>query len=89
MLLVEFNKLIPSNFRINVETRPHYNEAIEYMRRVKEETKENPSVYSEFIRILKLYQNKQMSIDEVNNSVRTNMSEYPALIESFKAFLPN
>ena len=30
-----------------------------------------------------------MSIEEVNNSVRSIMVEYPALIESFKAFLPN
>lgn len=89
MLLVEFNKLIPSNYRINVETRPHYNEAIDYMRRVKEETKEQPLVYTEFINILKLYREKQMSIEEVNSSVRTIMTDYPALIESFKAFLPN
>ena len=89
MLLVEFNKLIPATYRINVETRPHYNEAIEYMRRVKEETKDFPSVYSEFIRVLKLYREKQMTIEEVNNSVRTIMVDYPQLIESFKAFLPN
>lgn len=89
MLLVEFNKLIPSNYRINVETRPHYNEAIEYMRRVKDETKDHPLVYTEFIRILKLYQEKQMNIEQVNNSVKEIMLDYPALIESFKAFLPN
>ena len=89
MLLVEFNKLIPSTYRVNVEIRPHYNEAIDYMRRVKEETKDQPLVYTEFIRVLKLYREKQMSIEEVNNSVRSIMVEYPALIESFKAFLPN
>ncbi|OMJ72232.1 hypothetical protein SteCoe_29371 [Stentor coeruleus] len=89
VLLVEFNKLIPTNYRINVETRPHYNEAIDYMRRVKEETKDRPDVYSEFIKVLKKYQDKTMTIEEVNNSVRTIMVDYPILIESFKAFLPN
>ncbi|OMJ92886.1 hypothetical protein SteCoe_4218 [Stentor coeruleus] len=88
-LLVEFNKLIPSNYRINVETRPHYNEAIDYMRRVKEETKDRPGVYTEFIQVLKKYQDKTMTIEEVNNSVRVIMVDYPVLIESFKAFLPN
>jgi histone deacetylase complex regulatory component SIN3 len=88
-LLLEFNKLIPANFRINVETRPHYQEAIEYMRRVKEETKNTPDVYSEFITVLKKYQDKIMTIEEVNSKVRVIMCGYPTLIENFKAFLPN
>ena len=88
-LLLEFNKLIPNNFRINVETRPHYQEAIEYMRRVKEETKQTPEVYTEFISVLKKYQDKVMTIEEVNLKVRTIMSGYPTLIDNFKAFLPN
>lgn len=89
ILLLEFNKLIPQNYRISIESRPHYNEAIDYMRRVKEETKHDPSIYEEFIRILKLYQSKEMSLDDVNNSVRRLMTDFPSLIDSFKAFLPN
>lgn len=88
-LLIEFNKLIPANFRISVETRPHYNEAIEYMRRVKEETKDTPGIYTEFISVLRKYQDKSITIDEVNSSVRVIMSNYPILIESFKVFLPS
>ncbi|CAG9310396.1 unnamed protein product [Blepharisma stoltei] len=89
VLLLEFNKLIPQNYRISVESRPHYNEAIEYMRKVKEETKNDPAIYDEFIKILKQYQSKEMSLDDVNNSVRKLMVNYPVLMDSFKAFLPN
>ncbi|CAG9334351.1 unnamed protein product [Blepharisma stoltei] len=89
VLLLEFNKLIPQNYRISIESRPHYNEAIDYMRRVKEETKHDPAIYEEFIRILKLYQGKEMSLDDVNNSVKKLMVDFPSLIDSFKAFLPN
>lgn len=59
------------------------------MRRVKEETKDRPGVYTEFIQVLKKYQSKAMTIEEVNNSVRIIMVDYPVLVESFKAFLPN
>ena len=59
------------------------------MRRVKVETNDNPLVYSEFIQILKKYQDKVMTIEQVNNSVRVIMSGYPNLIDNFKAFLPN
>ena len=59
------------------------------MRRVKEDTKDNADVYTEFIQVLKKYQDKSMTIEEVNSSVRNIMAGYPVLIESFKAFLPN
>lgn len=59
------------------------------MRRVKEETKDSPGVYNEFIEVLKKYQEKQMSLEEVNASVTKIMADYPILIQSFKAFLPN
>ena len=88
-LLLEFNKLIPPTYQTAVEIRPHYQEAIEYMRQVKVETKDNPLVYSEFIQILKKYQDKVMTIEQVNSSVRVIMSGYPNLIDNFKAFLPN
>lgn len=87
-LLGEFNKLIPANFRINIDTKPHYNEAIEYMRRVKEETKDTPEIYKEFISVLRKYQEKSINLEEVNSSVRVIMSNYPVLIENFKVFLP-
>lgn len=88
-LLLEFNKLIPSNFRIQVESRPHYQEAIDYMRRVKEETKNSPNVYTEFISLLKKYQDKSLTIEQVNLTVKQLMSDFPNLIENFKTFLPN
>lgn len=59
------------------------------MRKVKEETKSDPVIYEEFIKVLKLYQSKEMSLDDVNNSVRKLMVDYPILMDSFKAFLPN
>ena len=87
-LLTEFNKLIPTHYRVQVEPRPQYNEAIEYMRRVREETKEDATIYERFMNILKLYQNKNLSLDQVNTAVRELLQGYPELMESFKAFLP-
>jgi histone deacetylase complex regulatory component SIN3 len=92
-LLVEFNKLIPPEYHINVEVHiiqiSPINEAIEYMRRVKEETKYNPNIYKEFTRVLHIYREGEITLEDVNEQVKQLLYSHPALLENFKNFLPN
>mmetsp|Transcript_7761 Transcript_7761/g.14774 ORF Transcript_7761/g.14774 Transcript_7761/m.14774 type:complete len:1058 (+) Transcript_7761:4810-7983(+) len=88
-LLIEFNKLIPPDYRINVQPSVQYEDAIEYLKRVKDETRNEPEIYKEFIRILKLYQNQQITQQSVYEQVQSLMKNYHELFENFVNFLPN
>jgi paired amphipathic helix protein Sin3a len=93
-LLTEFNKLIPPDYRINMQVNSpqpsvQYEDAIEYLKRVKDDTRNEPDIYKEFIRILKLYQSQQITQQSVYEQVQSLMKNYPELFEHFVNFLPN
>lgn len=89
MDFMKLKKLIPSKYRINMKIRTCYNEALKFIKRVQEKTKDQPLVYRGFISALKDYRERKMSILMVVASVNSIIIDYPALIEDFKAFIPN
>ena len=88
-LIQEFNKLIPSQFKSASRPRQHYAAAMDYMQKVKEETRSRPELYDSFIKVLKDYQEKRISIEQVDAKVKEVLAGHPSLIENFKNFLPN
>jgi len=85
-LLNEFNRFLPTDSRIRAQTGRNYQDAVEYVNRIKRYA---PEKYDDFIKILKEYQNEQRSIDDVRDNVAFLLKDHQNLLAEFYQYLPD
>lgn len=71
-----------------MQPRNQFNQAMEFMKQVKDATTNEPRVYEQFVSILKMYQERSIPIEEVDSQVKGLFQGYTVLLDNFKVFLP-
>ncbi|XP_057509784.1 paired amphipathic helix protein Sin3-like 4 [Actinidia eriantha] len=97
-LILGFNTFLPKGYEITLppEDEPppakkpvEFDEAINFVTKIKTRFKGDDHVYKAFLDILNIYRKEHKSIAEVYNEVATLFREHPDLLVEFKHFLPD
>ncbi|KAK6913176.1 Paired amphipathic helix [Dillenia turbinata] len=96
-LILGFNTFLPKGYEItipNEEENPpkkmvEFEEAINFVNKIKKRFQNDDQVYKSFLDILNMYRKEHKSITEVYQEVATLFGNHPDLLEEFTRFLPN
>ncbi|GFZ00105.1 SIN3-like 4 [Actinidia rufa] len=97
-LILGFNTFLPKGYEITLppEDEPppakkpvEFDEAINFVTKIKTRFKGDDHVYKAFLDILNIYRKEHKSIAEVYKEVATLFREHPDLLVEFKHFLPD
>eukprot|EP00127_Corallochytrium_limacisporum_P001852 Clim_evm7s88 gene=Clim_evmTU7s88 len=66
-----------------------FNQAINYVSKIKTRFSQHPEIYKNFLEILHTYQKEQTSIKDVYNQVAQLFNRHQDLLEEFSQFLPD
>ncbi|XP_055802807.1 paired amphipathic helix protein Sin3-like 2 isoform X2 [Solanum dulcamara] len=69
--------------------RSNFEEAISYVKKVKERFQNDNHVYESFLDILKMYRKEHKNIDKVYHEVAILFNDHPDLLDDFTKFLPD
>ncbi|XP_024363995.1 paired amphipathic helix protein Sin3-like 4 isoform X2 [Physcomitrium patens] len=91
-LILGFNTFLPKGYEITLpeEEKPavEFDQAINYVNKIKARFAANESVYKQFLEILNYYRKGNKSINEVYQEVARLFANHPDLLEEFTYFLP-
>lgn len=91
-LILGFNTFLPKGYEITLpeEEKPavEFDQAINYVNKIKARFATNESVYKQFLEILNYYRKGNKSINEVYKEVARLFANHPDLLEEFTYFLP-
>lgn len=79
---------VPSQTMQNPVTRLKVEDALSYLDRVKQQFSSNPSIYNEFLDIMKKFKAQSIDTPGVINQVSMLFNGHPELMIGFNAFLP-
>lgn len=95
-LILGFNTFLPEGYEITVppEELPtrkpvEFNQAINYVNKIKKRFQKDEQVYKTFLDILNMYRKGNKSIDEVYREVERLFYAHQDLLEEFTRFLPD
>ncbi|KVH97754.1 hypothetical protein Ccrd_000113, partial [Cynara cardunculus var. scolymus] len=96
-LILGFNTFLPKGYEITLsdEDEPHakkpveFEEAIQFVNKIKMRFQGDDHVYKSFLDILNLYRKENKSISEVHQEVATLLHNQPDLLKEFTNFLPD
>lgn len=95
-LILGFNTFLPKGFEITLpsEDEPtpkkpvEFEEAINFVNKIKTRFQHDDRVYKEFLEILNMYRKESKSITEVYQEVASLFRQHPDLLDEFTHFLP-
>uniref|UniRef100_A0A7I4FH13 Histone deacetylase interacting domain-containing protein n=1 Tax=Physcomitrium patens TaxID=3218 RepID=A0A7I4FH13_PHYPA len=91
-LIFGFNAFLPRGYEITQpeEEKPavEFDQAINYVNKIKARFATNESVYKQFLEILNYYRKGNKTINEVYQEVAKLFADHPDLLEEFTYFLP-
>lgn len=95
-LILGFNTFLPEGYEITVPSEElrtrkqpvEFNQAINYVNKIKTRFQNDEQVYKNFLDILNMYRQGNKSIDVVYGEVETLFSNHQDLLEEFTHFLP-
>ncbi|KAL5725314.1 hypothetical protein ACHQM5_008470 [Ranunculus cassubicifolius] len=95
-LILGFNTFLPKGFEITLplEDEPapkkpvEFDEAINFVNKIKTRFQNDDHVYKEFLEILNMYRKECKSITDVYQEVASLFRQHPDLLEEFTHFLP-
>mgnify|MGYP001123708163 FL=1 len=80
----------PSSFGAATRRQPiEFNQAINYVNKIKTRFSSQPDIYKNFLEILHTYQREQKSIKEVYDQVAQLFRSHSDLLSEFSQFLPD
>ncbi|XP_071735041.1 paired amphipathic helix protein Sin3-like 2 isoform X1 [Rutidosis leptorrhynchoides] len=96
-LIFGFNTFLPKGYEITVieedEVAPkktvEFEEAINFVNKIKQRFINNDHVYKSFLDILNMYRKEHKGITEVYQEVATLFNDHPDLLDEFTRFLPD
>ncbi|KAI3720274.1 hypothetical protein L6452_21187 [Arctium lappa] len=96
-LILGFNTFLPKGYEITLsdEDEPpakkpvEFEEAIQFVNKIKMRFQGDDHVYKSFLDILNLYRKENKSISEVHQEVAALLHNQPDLLKEFTNFLPN
>ncbi|XP_010255489.1 PREDICTED: paired amphipathic helix protein Sin3-like 4 isoform X2 [Nelumbo nucifera] len=96
-LILGFNTFLPKGYEITLpledETPPkkpvEFEEAINFVNKIKTRFQNDDHVYKSFLDILNMYRKENKSITEVYQEVATLFHDHPDLLSEFTHFLPD
>ncbi|XP_024382732.1 paired amphipathic helix protein Sin3-like 4 isoform X2 [Physcomitrium patens] len=91
-LIMGFNAFLPRGYEITQpeEEKPavEFDQAINYVSKIKSRFATKESVYKQFLEILNFYRKGNKTINEVYQEVAKLFADHPDLLEEFTYFLP-
>lgn len=95
-LILGFNTFLPKGYEITLpsEDEPlpkkpvEFEEAINFVNKIKTRFQDDDRVYKEFLEILNMYRKESKSITEVYHEVASLFHHHPDLLDEFTHFLP-
>ncbi|XP_071711389.1 paired amphipathic helix protein Sin3-like 2 [Rutidosis leptorrhynchoides] len=96
-LIFGFNTFLPKGYEITVieEDEPpikrtvEFDEAINFVNKIKKRFQNNDHVYKSFLDILNMYRKEHKGINEVYREVAALFDDQPDLLDEFTRFLPD
>ncbi|GAB2288791.1 Paired amphipathic helix protein Sin3-like 2 [Dionaea muscipula] len=94
-LIYGFNTYLPKGYEITLDDHEgppkkavEFEEAINFVNKIKRRFQNDDRVYKSFLDILKMYHNKHKNIDEVYEEVSQLFEDHPDLLDEFIRYLP-
>ncbi|XP_058115500.1 paired amphipathic helix protein Sin3-like 4 isoform X2 [Magnolia sinica] len=94
-LILGFNTFLPKGYEITLDDDPppkkpvEFEEAINFVNKIKTRFQNDEQVYKSFLEILNMYRKEHKSITEVYQEVALLFQEHHDLLEEFTHFLPD
>ncbi|EFJ30442.1 hypothetical protein SELMODRAFT_440352 [Selaginella moellendorffii] len=92
-LILGFNTFLPKNYQIVLpeeKKQPvEFDQAINFVNKIKNRFNDNEHVYKAFLEILNKYRKGTKSINEVYDEVASLFRDHPDLLDEFTRFLPD
>ncbi|KAJ3316874.1 Transcriptional regulatory protein sin3, partial [Gonapodya sp. JEL0774] len=89
VMMVSGNDTVVSGMNNKMSPHLEFNNAINYIGRVKKHFKSEPDRYLQFLQILEAHQKEQRPVQQVYKEVMVLFHDAPELFEDFKKFLPD
>lgn len=88
-LIMGFNTFLPKGYEIEMQQTVEFDQAIDYVNRIKKRFEHNEDVYKSFLEILNTYRKGEKNITQVYNEVATLFQHDVDLLKEFRVFLPD